>query len=100
MIFYGDRGQLTADWTRMMSTEAEHIWLEQEGVRSKVEAKIETVHPATAFVATVLDGAPNLCLAHEAARVVALTAAAYRSAAEGRIVQPDAITDASGVARK
>jgi hypothetical protein len=35
----------------------------------------------------VLDGAPNICPAHEAARVVALTEAAYQSAAEGCIVQ-------------
>jgi predicted dehydrogenase len=87
MTFYGDRGQLSADWTRIMSTEAEGIWLEQEGVRSQVEPAGQTIHPAAAFVATVLDGAPNLCPPHEAARTVALTEAAYRSIAEGRMVQ-------------
>ena len=40
-----------------------------------------------AFVATVLDGAPNICPAYEAAQVVALTEAAHQSAAEGRMVQ-------------
>lgn len=87
MTFYGDKGLLTADWTKIMTTEAEEIWLEQEGVRTKVEPQFETIHPATAFVATVLDGAPNICPAHEAARVVALTEAAYQSAAEKRLVQ-------------
>lgn len=86
MTFYGDRGQITADWTKIMSTEAEEIWLEQEGVRSKVEPGFESVHPATAFVSVVLDGAPNLCPAQEATRTVALTAGIYRSAAEGHIV--------------
>jgi predicted dehydrogenase len=87
MTFFGDRGQITADWTKIMSTEAEQIWIEQEGVRTQVESAFESVHPATAFVPIVLDGAPNLCPAHEAARAVALTAAVYQSAAKGRIVQ-------------
>ncbi len=90
MTFYGDRGQITTDWTKIMSTEAETIWLEQEGVRTQVEPTFESVHPATAFVPIVLDGAPNICPAHEAARAVTLTAAVYRSAAEGRIVSAGA----------
>jgi predicted dehydrogenase len=89
MTFYGDRGLLTADWTQIMTTEAEQIWIERDGVRTKVEPEFETIHPATAFVATVMDDAPNICPAHEAARVVALTEAAYQSAAEGRIVQAE-----------
>lgn len=87
MTFYGDRGQLTADWTRIMSTEAEEVWLDQERVRSKIEPTFETIHPAAAFVATVLDGAPNLCPAHEAARAALLTEAAYRSVAAGQMVE-------------
>ncbi|MEZ4617350.1 MAG: Gfo/Idh/MocA family oxidoreductase [Caldilineaceae bacterium] len=35
MTFYGDRGQISADWTKIMSTEAEQIWLEQEGFAPK-----------------------------------------------------------------
>ena len=87
MTFYGDRGLITADWSRLMTTEAEQIWLEQDGVRSQVAPAFETIHPAAAFVATVLDGAPNLAPAHEAAHVVALTAAAYQSAATGQVIQ-------------
>lgn len=86
MTFYGDRGQITADWTKIMSTEAEQIWLEQEGVRTQVEPVFDAVNPAAAFVATLLDGAPNPCPAHEAARVVALTAGIYHSAAAGCII--------------
>jgi len=89
MTFYGDRGLLTADWTKMMSTEAEQIWIEQDGVRTHIDPEFETIHPARAFVATIMDGAPNICPAHEAARVVALTEAAYKSAAEGQIAQVD-----------
>lgn len=87
MTFYGDRGQITADWTKIMSTEAEQIWLEQEGVRTQVESAFESFHPATAFVSIVLDGEPNICPAHEAERVVALTSGIYQSIAEERIVQ-------------
>jgi predicted dehydrogenase len=89
MTFYGDRGLLTADWARVMTTEAEEIWMERNGIRTKVEPEFETVHPMAAFVATVLDGAPNICPAHEAAQVVALTEAAHQSAAEGRMVQAE-----------
>ena len=98
MTFYGDRGQITADWTKMMSTEAEQIWLEQEGARTQAESEFESVHPATVFVATVLDGVLNICPAHEAARAVAMTSAAYRSAGEGYIVGFDTMTDALGMA--
>lgn len=87
ITFYGDHGLLTADWTKIMTTEAEQVWMERDSVRTKVEPEFETIHPAAAFVATVLDGAPNICPAREAAHVVALTEAAYQSAAEGRIAQ-------------
>lgn len=87
MTLYGDRGLITADWSGFMTTEAEEIWMEQDGVRTRVEPAFETIHPAAAFVATVLDGAPNLCPSQEAARVVVFTEAVYQSANEGRIVQ-------------
>jgi predicted dehydrogenase len=86
LTFQGDRGRLTADWERIMSSEAAHIWLEQDGAGRKIEPSLPTVAPAEAFVATVLDGAPNPCPPHEAARAVLLTQAVYRSIAEGRMV--------------
>jgi predicted dehydrogenase len=61
-------------------------------MRTKVEPEFETVHPAAAFVAAILDGAPNPCPASEAARVVALTEAVYRSAAEEQVVRLEGLT--------
>ncbi len=84
---YGDQGLLTADWTGFMTTEAQEIWVEREGSREKVEPEVAKVTPAAAFVATILDGVPNIAPAHEAAQVIALTEAAYRSAEQGCIVQ-------------
>jgi predicted dehydrogenase len=83
---YGERGAVTVDLagTGMAPTE---IWMDQEGNRAKVEPDGESSHPVVGFVATVLDGAPNPCPAHEAARAVMLTEAAYQSAQEGRVVQ-------------
>ncbi|MCJ7548347.1 MAG: Gfo/Idh/MocA family oxidoreductase [Anaerolineae bacterium] len=89
---YGDRGQLTADWTGFMITEAEEMWVKHDGVREKVAPEGEKVTRAAAFVATVLDGAPNIAPAHEAAQVVALSEAIHRSAEQGGIVQIDAYT--------
>ena len=70
-----------------MITEAEEIWVERDGSREKMEAEAERITPTAAFVAAVLDGAPNISPAREAALVVALTEAAYRSAEEGHIIE-------------
>ena len=84
---YADRGLLTADWTGYMTTEADEIWVEREGNREKVEPEAAEVTPAAAFVETVLDGAPNIVPAREAAHVVALTEAAYRSVEQQSIIE-------------
>jgi len=84
---YGDHGLLTADWTGLMGAEAEDIWVEQDGERRKIEPEGDGIGVASAFVASVLDGAPNLAPPDQAARTVAFTEAAYRSADEGRIVR-------------
>ena len=86
LTVYGDRGLLTADWTGFMVTEAQEIWVEHDGVREKVEVVAESTTPAAAFVSTVLDGTPNIAPATEAAQVVALTEATYRSIAVGNNV--------------
>jgi hypothetical protein len=52
-----------------------------------VKPTFESVHPASTFVSTVLDGAPNPCPAQEAVRAATLTAAIYQSVAEGCMVQ-------------
>ena len=69
-----------------MVTEAQEIWVEYDGVREKVEVVTESTTPAAAFVSTVLDGMPNIAPATEAAQVVALTEATYRSIAVGNNV--------------
>ncbi|MBX3000001.1 MAG: Gfo/Idh/MocA family oxidoreductase [Caldilineaceae bacterium] len=83
---YGERGAITADWTGI-GMGAKEIWVDQDGKRTKVEPDGESFHPVAGFVATVLDGAPNPCPAHEAARAVMLTEAAYRSAETGQMIQ-------------
>jgi predicted dehydrogenase len=84
---FGDKGVLTADWNRIMVTEASEVWTEIEGVRNKVDISLPLITPAAGFVATILDQAPNMAPAHEAARVVALAEALGRSATERRVVQ-------------
>ena len=86
LIVYGDRGLLTTDWTGFMVTEAQEIWVEHDGVREEVEVVAESTTPAAAFVSTVLDGMPNIAPASEAAHVVALTEATFRSIAVGNNV--------------
>ena len=86
MTVYGDHGLLTADWQGFMITEAQEIWVEHDGTREQVTPEGETITPAAAFVATVLDDAPNLAPAAVATRTVALTEAAYRSIETGSSV--------------
>jgi predicted dehydrogenase len=85
----GDNGTLNADWKGIMVTEAQEIWTEVNGVRGRIDSLPDTITPASAFVSSILDGAANLAPVHEAAQVVALTEAIYRSAAEHRIVSID-----------
>jgi hypothetical protein len=91
---YADRGLLTADWTGYMSTEAREIWVEREGSRAKVEPEADTITTTAAFVNTVLDGAPNIAPAREAAYVVDLTEAAYRSVEQHSIIGIEALSAA------
>lgn len=85
----GDRGVLTGHALTGQPTE---VWLERAGApggRERVEPQGADQTPVAAFLAAILDGAPNPTPAAAAAQVVALTEAAYRSAAEGRIVQAE-----------
>ncbi|MEO8396993.1 MAG: Gfo/Idh/MocA family oxidoreductase [Chloroflexota bacterium] len=81
----GDKGVLVAE--TLSDAPEPSIWVETLGVRSKVEPAGEETTPAAAFVASILDGAPNFAPAAEAARVVALTEAVYRSAKEHRSIR-------------
>lgn len=87
LTIFGDKGLLTADWTSYMATNPTEIWLEHDGIREKVESLADTITPVDGFVATILKDAPNFAPAHEAAQVVALTEAVYRSAKEKRVIR-------------
>lgn len=79
-MIVGDQGVLTED--------ANHVfWLHRDNQRRKLESPMPDTTLSAAFVATILDGAPNLSPAQDGAYTVALMEAAYRSAAEGQIVR-------------
>jgi len=80
----GDRGALTGEWTGFEGTP--ELWLQREGKRERVVSEYEDQTRVAAFVATVLDGAPNLSPGRDAAHVVEFTEAAYRSALEERFI--------------
>jgi predicted dehydrogenase len=86
LTLFGDGGVLTADWSGFLATEAQAIWLEQGGVREQVQPLPTATPPVAAFVATVLDGLPNLAPAEEAAQIVALTETIYGSIAQNQSV--------------
>jgi predicted dehydrogenase len=87
LTFIGDKGVLMAEWNRYMAAEAQTIWLERGGIREEVEAQptdTAATTPIAAFVASVLDGLPNLAPAAEAAQAVALTEAISASIAQNQ----------------
>jgi len=86
---YGDRGRLTLNGVSWGGGPAEELVLEANNERTSVPIEGETVTPAAAFVAAILDGAPNIAPVADAVNVTALTQGAYRSAAERRIVRLD-----------
>jgi predicted dehydrogenase len=88
---FGDKGTLTADWASVMTTDATEVWIDREGERAKLDAFADTFTPADGFVASIRDGASNLCSPREAAQVVALVEAIYRSSAEHQIIQIEAL---------
>jgi predicted dehydrogenase len=86
MTFMGDCGVLTVDSSSGVQT-AKEAWMERNGVRELVPTEGSEISPISAFVQTVLDGAPNLCTAEEGAQTVAFIQSAYRSAAERQVVK-------------
>jgi predicted dehydrogenase len=81
LTLYGDEGTLTADWG-----DATRVWVHRDGDKERLAAALPDTYTAAAFVDTILDGAPNLAPPHAGAHAVALTEAAYRSAATGQCV--------------
>ena len=74
----GDKGVLTRDATG--------IWLQTAAGREEIKAEGQDVYPVVPFVSSILDGTPNPIPAEAGAHAAALSEAAYRSAAEKRIV--------------
>jgi predicted dehydrogenase len=84
IVVYGDGRTLTADWNEGQVPE---IVLHVPGKHEHLEADMPDTTPAAAFVETVLHNAPNLSPGRDSAYEVALVEAAYRSAAERRVVE-------------
>jgi predicted dehydrogenase len=78
---YGDEGMLTADGAEM--------WIDRPGERKVINSEEPRISPDEAFVATVVEGAPNMATGCDGAYDIALIEAAYRSAKQGRIVHVD-----------
>ncbi len=76
----GDEGILTVDRERK-------IWVERGETREQIEPEAPDISPVLSFIECILDGKPNLSPGEDAAYSAALVEAAYRSAAEGRIVR-------------
>lgn len=69
--------------TGWVGCDMRQAWCEKDGVREAIAPDGEDLRPVEAWAAAVLDGAANPCPPAEAALTVAVTEAAYRSAATG-----------------
>jgi predicted dehydrogenase len=85
----GDNGSLTSDIPGFGVGPAQEMFIERNGERRAVTFDGDNISPAAAFVAAILDGAPNVAPIDDAVRVVAFIQGAYRSADERRIVRLD-----------
>ncbi len=80
----GDKGVLTRDNT--------DIWLQTAAGREEFKVEGQDVYPIFPFVSCILDGMPCPIPAEAGAHAAALSEAAYRSAAEKRIVSISALS--------
>jgi predicted dehydrogenase len=88
LTVFGDRGRLMAasiGWGGGGSIR--NLTIERNGELQPLAVEGIKIHPATAFVSSILDGAPNIATVKDAAHVVCLIQSAYQSAAENRLVQ-------------
>ena len=85
MTIFADEGTMTAEWEGW-NLLGGRVWLDTGQGPQLLASEIPDLSPAEAFVATILDGTPNLAPGHTGLDVVALAEATYRSAAEGRII--------------
>ena len=85
---FGDRGRLIAasfGWGG--GGPIRNLTIERNGELQPLVVEGIKIHPAAAFVSSILDGAPNPATVKDAAHVVCLIQSAYQSAAENRLVQ-------------
>jgi predicted dehydrogenase len=87
---FGDHGRLIAASIGWGSGPVGSLSIERNGDLQPLAVEGVKIHPAAAFVSTILDGAPNPATVKDAANVVSLIQSAYQSAAENRLVQIEA----------
>ena len=83
----GDRGRLIASSIGWGAGPARELTIERNGELQPVTVEGSNIHPAAAFVSSILDGTPNPATVKDAANAVCLIQSAYQSAAENRLVQ-------------
>ncbi len=86
LLIFGDQGIMGAEWSGYNLNDLKSLWVERGGVREPIEAEEQDISPTAAFVATVVEGAPNLCPAAEGVQAATLTEAIYRSAQLGQLI--------------
>ncbi len=79
LMIVGQRGTILDDYDGQ-------FWLYQGGERTLLTADEPETTIGEVFVASILDGRPNLSPGYQDANVVDFMEAMYRSAAEGRII--------------
>jgi predicted dehydrogenase len=88
---YGSDGAMEVKWGEMNMAEAGAARVMAKGGEEAIEFKDESIVPATAFVASILDGAPNFCTIEDGAHAVALVQSAYRAAETKQVVTVPAL---------
>lgn len=91
MTLYGSAGIVHADWQGLMKAEASAARILASGADAAIEFEGETIEPAKAFVASILDGAQNFCTTEDGMHAVALVQSAYRAATENAVIQVPAM---------
>ena len=87
LYVFGDRGRLIATSIGWGAGSVGSLSIEQNGELRPLAVEGSKVHPAAAFISTILDGTPNPATVKEAANVVSLIQSAYQSAIENRLVR-------------
>ena len=79
LMIFGDLGVIGAEWQGPNLDAVQALWVERGGERRQIEAAQPDITTAGAFVATVVDGAPNLAPPSTGVAVADFFEAVYRS---------------------